>query len=182
MPKALLLFVLIVAPAICSAQRKIPHGDTAIESLVLNIQHACETRNSALYISLFSSNSTWSGPMGQGGAGHDIIEPAVASFLDEIAAEGLKLRLSHFEVRPLSDEFQMVDVYQTHLTSRDMTQLPPPWPATAVPDDYRTTLLIEKQEQGWRVIDARVADLREHEHSDAKSPERIKSVPVLLHE
>lgn len=124
------------------------------------LRDASQVQNADEYGALFASNSKWDGPFGQNAIGPLNIRAAVGQFFTEIGP----LREVEAGAVQLSPDIVMADVYQMIERSRHtpidhkllaLGSGTPPHFA-----DFRTTLILRKQESGWKIIAARVADLR----------------------
>jgi hypothetical protein len=116
-------------------------------------------QNADAYASLFDSNGKWDGPFGQNAFGRLNISTAVSQFFTEFGP----LQQVAASAYQLSPDIVMADVYQ--MTKGRHASLDPKLlaPGSGTPPhgaDFRTTLILRKQESGWKIIAARVADLR----------------------
>ena len=116
-------------------------------------------QNAEAYAALFDGNGKWDGPFGQNAIGPLNIRTAVGQFFTEFGP----LREVQRSALQLSPDLVMGDVYQ--MTARSTFSIDPKLlaPGSGTPPHYadvRTTLILRKQESGWKIIAARVADLR----------------------
>lgn len=149
-----LLGISILLGACCFAQSP----REALDFLT-QLRSASQTQNADAYAALFDSNGKWDGPIGQNAIGPLNIRSAALQFFTEFGA----LQFVAASAAQLSPDLVMADLYQTtdgphvspfpKLIARG-SGTPPPHA------DVRTTLILHKQESGWRIIAARVADLR----------------------
>lgn len=149
-----LLCISVLFSACCLAQ---PARDAL--AFLTQLQDASLGQNADSYTALFDSNGKWEGPFGQNAIGPLNIRTAVGQFLTEF---GPLHEVSEVTVQ-LSPDLVMADVYQR--TKGPHASLDPKLiaPGSGVPPhdaDVRTTLILRKQETGWKILDARVADLR----------------------
>jgi hypothetical protein len=144
----------VVRTACCLAQ---PSHDALVA--LTQLQNASQVQNADAYASLFGSNSTWDGPFGENAIGPANIRNAVSRFFTRFGPLRTVMQGAH----ELSLDVVMVDVYQT--TNRRGSFLDPALvaPGSVRPPggaDVRTTLVLHRQDGGWKIIAARVADLR----------------------
>ena len=149
-----LLGLSIVLTACCLAQ---PSHDALV--WLTQLQNASQVQNAGAYASLFGSNGTWDGPFGENAIGPANIRNAVSRFFTRFGPLLTVMQGAH----ELSHDVVMVDVYQR--TNRRGSFLDPALvaPGSARPPrgaDVRTTLVLHRQDGGWKIIVARVADLR----------------------
>jgi ketosteroid isomerase-like protein len=149
-----LLGISILLSACCLAQ-------TTRDALVFltSLRDASQVQNADGYAALFASNGKWDGPFGQNAIGPLNIRTAVGQFFTEFGP----LREVQRSAVQLSPDLVMADVYQ--MTKGRHASLDPKLlaPGSGTPPhfaDLRTTLILRKQESGWKIIAARVADLR----------------------
>ena len=131
-------------------------------SLLTQLRDASQAGNADAYASLFDSKGTWDGPFGENAIGPANIKNAVSRFLARFGP----LVTARQTARELSPEFVWVDLYQR--TKGDRVSLDSALAAGSIGPpshaDVRTTLLLHKEEGGWEIIAARVADLRTGNH------------------
>ena len=123
------------------------------------VRDASQVQNADAYAALFAGNGKWDGPFGQNAIGPLNVRAAVAQFFTEFGP----LREVQAGAFQLSPDIVMADVYQMTEGSRHASldpKLLAPGSGTPPPADFRTTLILRKQESGWKIIAARVADLR----------------------
>jgi len=150
-----LLGISVLLTACCLAQ---PTRDAL--TFLTPLRDASQVQNADAYAALFASNGKWDGPFGQNAIGPLNIRTAVGQFFTEFGP----LREVAAGAVQLSPDIVMADVYQMTEGSEHASLDPkllasgsgtPPHHA-----DFRTTLILRKQESGWKIIAARVADLR----------------------
>ena len=140
----------------CLAQRTRDARDAL--TFITQLQNASWAQNADAYAGLFDSNGTWDGPFGQNAMGPLNIKTAVGQFFTEFGP----LHTVTKSARALSLDVVMADVYQktkgrgapldlSHIANGSVG---PPQDA-----DVRTTLILRRQELGWKILTARVADL-----------------------
>ena len=124
------------------------------------LRDASQVQNADQYAALFASNGKWDGPFGQNAIGPLNVKAAVDQFFTEFGP----LRQVQAGALQLSPDIVMADVYQMIEGSRhaslDRKLLAPGSGTPPHLADFRTTLILRKQESGWKIIAARVADLR----------------------
>lgn len=153
-----LLGISILLSVCCLAQ---PERD-ALDFLT-QLRDASQVQNADAYASLFDSKGTWDGPFGENAIGPANIKNAVSRFFARFGPLGTAMRGAHL----VSPDVVWADVYQT--TDDPHASLDPGFlaPGSIGPPsraDVRTTLILRKQESGWRIVAARVADLRAGNH------------------
>ena len=148
-----LLGISVLLSACCLAQ---PARDALV--FLAQLRDASQVQNAEAYAALFDGNGKWDGPFGQNAIGPLNIRTAVGQFFTEFGP----LREVQRSAAQLSPDLVMADVYQ--MTKGRHVSLDPkliaPGSGTPPPADVRTTLILRKQESGWKIIAARVADLR----------------------
>lgn len=150
-----LVGISVLLSACCLAQ-------TTRDALVFlkPLRDASQLQNADEYAALFASNSKWDGPFGQNAIGPLNIRAAVGQFFTEFGP----LREVQAGAVQLSPDIVMADVYQMIEGSRHASLDPKLLaPGSGTPPhlaDFRTTLILRKQESEWKIIAARVADLR----------------------
>jgi|ERR1700730_7769838 len=149
-----LLGISVLLSACCLAQ---PTRDALV--FLAQLRDASQVQNAEAYAALFDSNGKWDGPFGQNAFGPLNIRTAVGQFFTEFGP----LREVQRDAVQLSPDLVMADVYQ--MTKGRHASLDPKLlaPGSGTPPheaDVRTTLILRKQESGWKIIAARVADLR----------------------
>jgi len=144
----------VLLSAGCLAQ---PARDALV--FLTQLRDASQAQNADAYASLFAGNGKWDGPFGQNAIGPLNIKTAVGQFFSEFGP----LREVQMGAVQLSPDVVMADVYQMTqgrgLASLDPTLLAPGSGTPPRRADVRTTLILRKQESGWKIIAARVADL-----------------------
>lgn len=163
MKTTLLLLMLSVVALSCLAQEAgsayTDEGVTAIRKLVQHIWDASETQNEHDYVSVFSEHAIWDGPVGDNAIGPENIERAVKAMFTRCGPS--RTAKAHF--RPLAPDLEMVDMYQVaQLLPHDRNGVPTA-PGSAGPpqgSNIRATLVVKNEAGQWRVIAARIADLR----------------------
>jgi hypothetical protein len=123
------------------------------------LQNASQVKNADGYASFFGSSGTWDGPFGENAIGPPNIRNAVSRFFTRFGPLRTVMQSAH----ELTHDVVMVDVYQR--TNRRGSFLDPALiaPGSGGPPrgaDVRTTFLLHRQDGGWEIIAARVADLR----------------------
>jgi ketosteroid isomerase-like protein len=149
-----LLGISILLSACCLAQ---PTRDALVS--LTPLRDASQVQNADAYASLFAGNGKWDGPFGQNAIGPLNIRTAIAQFFTEFGP----LREVAAGAVQLSPDIVMADLYQ--MTKGRHASLDPKLlaPGSGTPphdSDFRTTLILRKEESGWKIIAARVADLR----------------------
>jgi ketosteroid isomerase-like protein len=149
-----LLGISILLSACCLAQSP----REALDFLT-QLRNASQAQDADAYAAPFDSNGKWDGPFGQNAIGPLNIRTAARQFFTEFGA----LRFVAASAAQLSPDLVMADLYQ--MTDGPHVSLNPKLIArgSGTPPRYaevRTTLILRKQESGWRIIAARVADLR----------------------
>jgi len=149
-----LLGVSILLSACCLAQ---PARGALV--FLAPLRGVSQVQNADAYAALFDSNGRWDGPFGQNAIGPLSIKSAVAQFFTEFGPL-LEVQIGAFQLSP---DIVMVDLYQM-TQGRRHARLEPTLLArgsgTPPPADVRTTLILRKQESEWKIIAARVADVR----------------------
>jgi hypothetical protein len=149
-----LLGISVLLSACCLAQ---PTRDALV--FLAQLRDASQVQNAEAYAALFDGSGKWDGPFGQNALGPLNITTAVGQFFTEFGP----LREVQRGAVQLSPDLVMADVYQ--MTKGRHASLDPKLlaPGSGTPPHYadvRTTLILRKQESGWKIIAARVADLR----------------------
>jgi hypothetical protein len=153
------MIVLSVFAISCAAQET--PDDAAmqpIRSLIQQILDASETQNGLFYASAFAAEATWSAPFGETADPENIQQEA-----NQMFSRYGSLIMKKWEVRPLTSDVKIVDIYQ-------MAKPVPP-SGNSVPaavgrvgcrlgPNLRTTLIIKSQAGQWKVLAARVADVQ----------------------
>ena len=160
--KTLLMIVLSVFVISCTAQEA--PDDAAmqpIRSLIQQITDASETQNGLYYASAFAADATWCGPLGETANPENIQQEA-----NQMFSRYGPLLPREWEVRPLTSDLMIVEIYQMVDGKRHAApsgdSVPPALGSVGprVGPNLRTTLIIKKQAGQWRVFAARVADIR----------------------
>lgn len=149
-----LLGISVLLSACCLAQ---PARD-ALVFLTL-MRNASQAQNAEAYSALFDNSGRWDGPFGQNAIGPLNIRTAASQFFTEFGP----LQEAAEVTFQLSSDLVLADIYQTtrgQHASLDPKIFAPGSGAPTHDADVRTTLILRKQESGWRIITARVADLR----------------------
>jgi len=149
-----LLGISVLLTACCLAQ---PTRDALV--FLTQLRDASQAQNADAYASLFDSNGTWDGPFGENAIGPANIKNAVSRFFARFGPLQTAMQGAH----GLSPDVVWVDVYQMtdgHRASLDPALLAPGSIGPPSGADMRTTLILHKEEGGWKIISARVADLR----------------------
>jgi|HubBroStandDraft_6_1064221.scaffolds.fasta_scaffold377870_1 hypothetical protein len=149
-----LLGISVLLSACCLAQ---PARDALV--FLTQLQDAAQVQNADAYAALFASNGKWDGPFGQNAIGPLNIRTAAGQFFTEFGP----LREVQRGTVQLSPDLVMADLYQ--MTKGRHASLDPKLlaPGSGTPPQYadmRTTVILRKQESGWKIITARVAHLR----------------------
>lgn len=159
----LLLSMLSVVAISCLAQQApsafTDEGVTAIRAVMEVVQQASETRNGHDYVSVFSEHSTWDGPAGENAVGPANIERAA----NEMFVRCGPLSTMRWHSKPLAPNLVMVDLYQVaQLLPSDRKSVPAAPGLVGPPQgsNIRATLILKSEVGQWRVIAARVADIR----------------------
>jgi ketosteroid isomerase-like protein len=154
---AILLGVVLtsVLPSTCCLAQPTPDASV----LLTQLRDASQGQDAYAYAALFAGNSKWDGPFGQNAFGPLNIRAALGQFFTEFGP----LYVVTTETFQLSSDVVMADVYQR--TRGRHASLDPKLiaPGSGVPQneaDLRTTFILRKQESGWKILAARVADLR----------------------
>jgi uncharacterized protein (TIGR02246 family) len=155
--------MLLVVALSCSAQESpsayTDAGVTAIRTLVQHIWDASETQDEHDYVSVFSEHAIWDGPAGENAIGPENIERAVKAMF--VRCGPVQTKKANF--RPLAPDLEMVDMYQVaQLLPHDRTSIPAAPGSIGPPQrsNIRATLIVKNEAGQWRVIAARIADLR----------------------
>jgi hypothetical protein len=164
--KTILSFFLVsVLGFYCSAQEnaKQKNDDLFAMKQVLNAENASE------YASVFDENATWDGPLGENAIGAEYIKRAAHLMFETFGP----LEFAEWKPKKVSADIFVVDMYQkaTNAHSNSSKDIPTALGsvAAAYGRDLRTTLILKKQDKGWRVIAARVADLRLSQAKDIRA-------------
>lgn len=164
--KTILSFFLVsVLGLYCSAQenRRQEHDDIVAMKQVLNTENAPE------YASVFDENATWDGPLGENAIGPENIKRAARLMFRTFGP----LEFAGWKPKKVSADICVVDLYQkvTNGHSNPSKDIPTAAGSIAAPygGDLRTTLVLKKQDKGWRVMVARVADLRLSKAKDIRA-------------
>ena len=159
MRHAILLLALSVAlTGSCLAQLAFEGTDEDALTFLAQLHNALEAQHADDYAALFDSSGSWDGPFGQNALGPVNIRTAARQFFTEFGPLTTVFKVA----RQLSPDIVMAEVYQRR--NGRHTSLDPKLIArgsgTAPHDaDVRTTLILARQESGWKIIAARVADL-----------------------
>ena len=163
MKTTLLLFMLFVLALSCPAQEApsayTDDGATAIRTLVKHVWEASEAQNGRDYVSAFSEHAIWDGPAGENAIGPENIEREVKAMFARCGP----LRTKKANFRPLAPDLEMVDIYQVaQLLPHDRNSIVAAPGSVGPPQgsNIRATLIIKNEAGQWRVIAARIADLR----------------------
>lgn len=163
MKTTLLLHTLFVIALSCSAQEApsayTDEGVTAIRTLVKHVWDASEAQNGHDYVSVFSEHAIWDGPAGENAIGPENIERAAKAMFTRCGP----VRTAKVNLRPLAPDLEMVDMYQVaQLLPRDRNSIPTAPGSIGPPSgsNIRATLIVKNEAGQWRVIAARIADLR----------------------
>jgi ketosteroid isomerase-like protein len=167
--KTILPFFLVsVLGLYCSAQENAKHENGDIVAMK-QVQSALNTGNAPAYASVFDENATWDGPLGQNAIGPENIKRAAYLMFRTFGP----LQFAGWKPKKLSTDILVVDMYQkvTNAHSNSWKDIPTAPGSIAAPygSDLRTTLVLKKQDKGWRVIVARVADLRLSKAKDIRA-------------
>ena len=134
-------------------------GDLVITA-VEQLQSDLNSENARMYASVFDAGATWDGPLGQNAIGPENIKRAAYLMFQAVGP----LQCVLWVQRTVSADTWIVDMYQkirnAHGASRKNI---PTAPGSAPPPDggdIRTTLVLRAKNRGWRVVAARVTDLR----------------------
>ena len=150
----LLGIISVLLSAYCLAQ---PARDTL--AFLAQMRDASLGQNADAYTALFASDGKWDGPFGQNAIGPLNIRTAVGQFFTEFGP----LQVVSTDTFQLSRDLVMADVYQRtrgRHASLDPKLIAPGSGVAPQDADVRTTFILHKQETGWKIIVARVADLR----------------------
>ena len=163
MKTTLLFLMLFVIALSCSAQQApsayTDEGLTAIRTLVKHVWDASETQDGHDYVSVFSEHAIWDGPAGENAIGPENIERAVKAMFTRCGP----VRTKKANFRPLAPDLEMVDMYQVaQLLPHDRDGVPAAPGSIGPPlgSNVRATLIVKNEAGQWRVIAARIADLR----------------------
>lgn len=153
-PAILSAVMSVILSTCCLAQ---PEREAMI--FLSQLRDASQVQNADAYTALFASDAKWEGPFGQNAIGPLNIRTAVGQFFTEYGP----LHVVSIATSRLSPNLVVADVYQR--TRGRHASLDPKLIAagSGVPRqdaDVRTSLILRKQETGWKIIAARVADLR----------------------
>ena len=148
-----LLGISVFLSACCLAQ----HAPDFLVFLA-QLRDASQAQNAEAYAALFDGNGKWDGPFGQNAFGPLNVRTAVGQFFTEFGP----LHEVETGTVELSPDLVIVDVYQ--MRKGRYASLDPKLiaPGSGTPPHYaavRTTFILRKQESGWKIIAARVADL-----------------------
>jgi hypothetical protein len=149
-----LLGISVLLTACCVAQ---PTRDALV--FLTQLRNASQVQNADAYASLFDSNGTWDGPFGENAIGPANIKNAVSRFFARFGPLLTAMQSAH----GVSPDVVWVDVYQAtnrHHASLDPALLVPGSIGPPSRADVRTTLILHKEDGGWKITAARVADLR----------------------
>lgn len=156
------LLLVSFLPLYCAAQQTsspiiLDNHINAVEQL----QSELSSANAQVYASVFDDRATWDGPLGQNAIGPENIERAADLIFRTVGP----LQCVLWVQRQASVDTWIVDMYQKatkgHSTSgKDFPTAPGSAAAVRYGGDLRTTLVVKKQDKGWKVIAAWVADLR----------------------
>ena len=155
-----LLMITLSVFAISSTAQEAP-DDAAmqpIRSLIQQIIDASETQNGLYYASAFAAEATWCGPLGKTANPENIQQEA-----NQMFSRYGPLLMREWEVRPLTSDLMIADIYQMVRHVAPSGNSVPPAVGSVGPrvgPNLRTTLIIKKQAGQWRVFAARVADIR----------------------
>jgi hypothetical protein len=153
------MIVLSVFAISCGAQET--PDDAAmqpIRSLIQQIQDASETQNGLYYASAFVAEATWSGPLGETADPENIQQEA-----NQMFSRYGSLVMREWEVRPLTSDVKIVDIYQMAKPVPPSENSVPAAVGRVGPrlgPNLRTTLIIKNQAGQWKVLAARVADIQ----------------------
>jgi ketosteroid isomerase-like protein len=149
-----LLGISVLLTACCLAQ---PTRDALV--FLTQLKDASQVQNADAYAALFASDGKWDGPFGQNAIGPLNIRTAVGQFFTEFGPLG-EVQAGAVQLSPdlvMADVYQMTEGRHASLDPKLLAQGSGAPPHHA---DVRTTVILRKQESGWRIIAARVADLR----------------------
>jgi uncharacterized protein (TIGR02246 family) len=152
--KKISCFVAFVAIATCSimAQTADQKGArTVIDSFLRASQH----QDAQAYASLFADASVWDGPQGQ----HANIRNAVQLMFSNSGP----LQPVFYQAKPLAPDALQVDVYQKIKYAADGFRKVPVATGSGVApmrSNVRTTMILKKGHEGWKIVSAAAADLR----------------------
>ncbi len=157
MKNSLLMVVLFVFGMSCMAQ-KVPDNAAmqAIRGLIQQIQDASETQNGLYYASAFAPEATWCGPRGEY-SDHENLQQAANQMFGQYG----RLVMKEWEVRPLTSDLLIVDIYQFVRHATPSGNSVPAALGSVEPrrgNNLRTTLLIKNQAGQWKLLAARVAE------------------------
>ena len=158
MKKAFLLAIVALVCRCCLLAQT--PDQLSILKLMDKFYVAAEQQDAKGYGSLFAPSAVWDGPLGENAIGPANIEKSAdlmfSSFgpLEPVTMVG----------RPLAPNVQLVDVYQRmKARPKDLLSAPKTAPGSVGPPHrsaLRTTLIFQKQNDQWRIVAARLADLR----------------------
>ena len=163
--KTILSFFLIsVLGLYCSAQENTKHEDELVA-----MKQALSTGYAPEYASVFDENATWDGPLGENAIGPDNIKRAAYLMFRTFGP----LEFAEWKPKRLSADMLVVDMYQKVTNGQSNSSKDVPTAkgsiAAAYGRDLRTTLVLKKEDKGWRVMAARVADLRLSKAKDIRA-------------
>jgi len=158
MKKAFLLAIIAVVFRCCLLAQT--PDQLSIQKLMDNFNAAAEKEDAKGYGSLFGPSAVWDGPLGENAIGPANIEQSADLMFSSFGP----LETLTWVGRPLASNVELVDVYQRmKARPKDLPSAPKIAPGSIGPPHrsaLRTTLIFQKQDDQWRIVAARLADLR----------------------
>ena len=125
-----------------------------------SFQRALQQQDTQAYASLFADSGVWDGPLGQNAIGPVNIRNSVSLMFADFGA----LEMVEWTAKTLTPGVMLVDVYQRMKGREDIRDVPVALGSVGPPrgSSVRTTMIVrkEKEDDRWKIIAARVADLR----------------------
>jgi len=122
-------------------------------------QRLSEKQDAQAYASIFTNSGVWDGPHGENAIGPTNIRQSVQLMFAKFGS----LVTAEWHVRSLAPDVKLVDVYQrTKARAEDIRDIPVASGSIGPVNGstVRTTMILRRQNVKWRVVAARVADLR----------------------
>ncbi len=129
------------------------------KSLRESFLRCSEQQDTGAYAALFSDSAVWDGPLGQNAIGPANISKSVTLMFAEFGP----LDTVQWGEKRLAPGIMLVDVYQRMKTKKLKINAVPVAQGSIGPRrgaTVRTTMIVEKKAEQWRIVTARVADLR----------------------
>jgi uncharacterized protein (TIGR02246 family) len=131
-------------------------------TLMESFRRASQNQDAQAYASLFAESGVWDGPLGQNAIGPANIGKAVdLTFTDFGPVE-----MVVWQAKPLASDVVLVVAYQKMKYRRaDMQHIkdvPVALGSAGPPErsNVRTTIVLRKVDEQWKIVEAQVADLR----------------------